>query len=59
LLDRDSNTTPDSRPSVSAFRCSLLGTLKAIRIDHQHCDTPDLDFPYHTGTVAELVFRIV
>jgi hypothetical protein len=65
LLDRDSDPTPDSRPSVIAFRCSLLGTPEAISlglvgvaIDHQHRDAPDLDLPYHAETVAELVFRI-
>jgi hypothetical protein len=65
LLDCDSDPTPDSRPSVIDFRCSLLGTpdaiclsLVGVAIDHQHRDTPDLDPPYHAGTIAELVFRI-
>ena len=46
--------TPDSCPSVIAFRCSLPGAPEAIRlglvgvaIDHQHRNTPDLDLPYH------------
>ena len=56
-----SDPTPDSRPSVIAFRCSLPGTPEAIRlglvgvaINHQHRDTPDLDLPYHTKTGIEL-----
>jgi hypothetical protein len=29
-----------------------------VALDHQHRDTPDLDLPYHAGTIAKLVFRI-
>jgi hypothetical protein len=54
--------TPDSRASVIAFRCSLLGTPEAIRlglvgvaIDHQHRDAPDLYLPYHAGTLGACV----
>jgi hypothetical protein len=32
VLDRDCDPTPDSRASVIAFRCSLLGTPEAIRL---------------------------
>jgi hypothetical protein len=56
LLDSDCDPTPDSRPSVIPFRCSLLGTPEAIHLalvsvtlDHQHRDAPDLDLPYHAG----------
>jgi len=47
---------PDSRTSVVAVCCKLLGTPVAIRlgrvsvpVDHQHRDTPDVDLPYHAG----------
>ena len=55
LLSRNCDPTPDSRSSVIAVCCKLLGTPVAIRfglvsvsVDHQHRDTPDVDFPYHT-----------
>jgi hypothetical protein len=56
--------TPDSRPSVIAGRCKLLGTLVAIGFrlftvspDHQIRDTPDVDLGYHAGRLAEIVLR--
>ena len=63
MLDRDCDVTPDSRPGVIAFRCSLLGTLEGIRlglasgaIDHQHRHPPDLDLPHHAENGSMLVF---
>jgi hypothetical protein len=58
LLNSNCDPTPDSRTSVVAVCCKLLGTPVAIRFglasvpvdhQHQHCDTSDVDLPYHTG----------
>ncbi len=56
LLNSNFDPTPDSRTSVIAVCCKLLGTPVAIRlglvsvpVHHQHRDTPDVDLPYHTG----------
>ena len=65
LLDRDCDPMPDSRPCVITVYSKLRGTSKAaqlrlisVAIDHQHCDTPDVDFLYHAGTITGLVFQI-
>jgi hypothetical protein len=41
---------PDRRTSAIALCFKLVGTpvgVVSVAVDHQHCDTPDVDFPYH------------
>ena len=63
--NRNCDPTPDSLARVIAVCCELFGTPVAIRfglvsvlVDHQHCDTPDVDLPYHTGKNSSVMFRI-
>jgi hypothetical protein len=55
LLDRASDSTPNSRPSVIAFPWLAPRHAGSYR---QHRGTPDLDLPYHTENGSVLVFRI-
>jgi hypothetical protein len=55
MLDRNCDSTPDSRTSVIALCFKVVGTPVGLRfggvsvaVDHQHRDTPNVDLPYHS-----------